>query len=324
MRKLIYMAGLLFSLTTVHAQEYQKVWDFIHRYERSRNNFEIIGQRLPEFKFDKKLNTKALKGKFFVLDFWATWCTPCRYATHWIDSAFFSTDKYRNIQFIGVNHKERNLKKAQAYWEQKEYHFPFIHGAIADSLARRVNAGHPTIMLVDDQGIVRACWRSFFPTSIEFLKLAIFALNTVPEQQLDIKIENIKEMIERQEWPSALYFLEQLPEDKVTSLFRVQCLMPLSEWETHLYITHLKEIFTGKKEYAEVMNGVADALLNSSTACVFLLKDGMEIAEELAYQYNPDRNFHAYLRLGKLRERYGTSLQNMGRKEIENLKNSSK
>ena len=58
----------------------------------ARNNHVTlqIGEKLPAFSLKtpdgKVLKSDALKGKVLLLDFWATWCAPCRKLTHEIDS----------------------------------------------------------------------------------------------------------------------------------------------------------------------------------------------------------------------------------------------
>ena len=108
MKKLIYMAVLLFAAISVKAQDYEAFNKFMRDYSKgwmtdyrkpAGNTMEMIkqvGEPAPEFYFDKKLNSKALKGKFIVINFWSTWCGSCINLVHDLDTVLF-----RNMQPYG-------------------------------------------------------------------------------------------------------------------------------------------------------------------------------------------------------------------------------
>lgn len=68
---------------------------------------------------DGKINLKELKGKVVYLDFWASWCTPCRKSFPWMNK-IHSKYESQGLEIIGVSldtkrqHTDTFLKKTPA------------------------------------------------------------------------------------------------------------------------------------------------------------------------------------------------------------------
>src|SRR5262249_6662323 len=97
-------------------------------------------------------------GKVVLLDFWATWCKPCR---DLIPHERKLVQRYKNRPFalLGVNN-DADRAKLQKAVVQLEVNWrswfdrggPLIPGDIAKAW---VIEGWPTIYLIDDRGVVR-------------------------------------------------------------------------------------------------------------------------------------------------------------------------
>jgi len=95
------------------------------------------------------------KGKVVYLDFWASWCTPCKQSFPWLNNL---QSKYQNQNFtvFSVN-LDTNPEFAQQFLAEYPANFPIFYDAKGKLTRKFKLRGMPSSFLIDKQGkIVKA------------------------------------------------------------------------------------------------------------------------------------------------------------------------
>jgi len=139
--------------------------------QRSDSPESFKGKAMPAFKMTtvdgKTLTNASLKGKVVLLDFWATWCGPCKMASPSVQKLHEKYGK-KGLVAIGANVWEQgdSKKKAADYAKEHKYTYTFTHSN--DELAKTLKInGIPTFVLVDKKGVVQMVQVGFDPQSTE-------------------------------------------------------------------------------------------------------------------------------------------------------------
>lgn len=94
------------------------------------------------------------RGKIVMLNFWATWCPPCREEMPVIENAFEQFHD-RGFVVLAVNNAERN-DRVSAFVEQYQLTFPVVLDYAADIQQQFGINGYPTSIFLDEQGEIYA------------------------------------------------------------------------------------------------------------------------------------------------------------------------
>jgi thiol-disulfide isomerase/thioredoxin len=131
-----------------------------------------LGKLIPEAKrkpaanFDGKLldggafSLTSTKGKPVVLNFWGSWCPPCRTELPQFDLLYRNVMKARGVSFLGIDTKD-DKGKGRDFVRTNDISFPSIYdepGETAVRLGKLPATGLPFTILLDRQGKVAAVY----------------------------------------------------------------------------------------------------------------------------------------------------------------------
>jgi thiol-disulfide isomerase/thioredoxin len=119
----------------------------------------------PDFVLDsstgKPVKLSGLKGQVVMINFWATWCGPCRQEMPLLDS-IYKQYKNKNFTLLGVN-VEPDPKIANDWLKKTPVSFPVLYDVKSDVSNLYTVAGMPSTVFVDKKGHVRVIHRGYKP-----------------------------------------------------------------------------------------------------------------------------------------------------------------
>ncbi len=127
--------------------------------EDPRSYTSSYNLQMPEFSL-KDINgnivhSKDLKGKIILIDFWTTWCMPCRME---IPHLIKLQEKYAKKGFtvLGINLENKKREVIKAFAQKNKINYPILMGDQKTAGKFGSIQSIPTAFLIDKEGNINS------------------------------------------------------------------------------------------------------------------------------------------------------------------------
>ena len=114
-----------------------------------------VGENAPAWSLPgldgKTVNLSDFKGKVVILDFWATWCPPCREEI----PSFIQIQKEfsdKGVVVVGIALDEEGAKVVKPFAKKKEINYPLVIGKTSTTEDYGGIEGIPTTFIINADG----------------------------------------------------------------------------------------------------------------------------------------------------------------------------
>lgn len=137
----------IFLITNSFAEEVFDIKNLIINKELKKyDNLSFLDDK------NNQINLDDLNGNLILLNFWATWCAPCKEEMPSLDN-LQSNKNLNNLKIFPINIGKDNLKKALEFFEDLEIKNLNIYFDNPSTLAKTLSLrGVPTSILINKDG----------------------------------------------------------------------------------------------------------------------------------------------------------------------------
>ena len=134
------------------------------------------GEEAPDFTVElvdgSQLSLKELRGKVVLLNFWATWCPPCRQELTRVQKDIIDRFAGKEFVFLPVSRGEKR-ETVEAFREKTGYTFPMGLDSARTVYDRYASNYIPRNFLIDREGRIAGSYIGYTPEEFGELVRAI-------------------------------------------------------------------------------------------------------------------------------------------------------
>ena len=142
-----FLILFIFFTTNVFANDVSEIKNIvIHKDLKVYDNVFFLDKN------DKKINIKEFNGNILLLNFWATWCAPCKEEMPSLDRLQVNQN-LSNLKIFAINISQESKKKVDSFFEDLNIKNFDPYFDAPTTLAKTFTLrGVPTSILIDKDG----------------------------------------------------------------------------------------------------------------------------------------------------------------------------
>lgn len=104
----------------------------------------------------KPLSSTSLQGKVLLINFWATWCAPCRGEMPALNTLQQEL-KDKGLTIVGIN-IDNDLSQVKQFVKETKTQFLILHDPEMKAHDAYKVTSYPTTFLIDRKGVIQKYW----------------------------------------------------------------------------------------------------------------------------------------------------------------------
>ena len=145
MRFLIILIFLIFNSFAIEASDIKNL--VINKDLKKYEDLTFLDDQ------NNQIDLNDYQGNLILLNFWATWCAPCKEEMPSLDQ-LQSNEKLNNLKIFPINIGQENLKKSQKFFEDLSIKNLEVYFISSVNLPKKLQLrGIPTTILINKDGL---------------------------------------------------------------------------------------------------------------------------------------------------------------------------
>ena len=142
-----FLIIFVFLITNTFAEEVTDIKNLIiHKELKKYSDLSFLDDQ------NNQINLDNLNGNLILLNFWATWCAPCKEEMPSLDQLKLNKN-LNNLKIFPINIGKDNLKKSLKFFDDLEIKNLKVYFDNPNTLAKKIGLrGVPTTILINKEG----------------------------------------------------------------------------------------------------------------------------------------------------------------------------